>query len=103
MRYFAFTVSVLKKKFLNEITHLNYERFFKNLYARVKCVDFCCAEMVIGKPKSLHYHGCYSVNKGFKHNKLRVMGYHLYIRPINNLSGWKMYCYKNYKLDEYLF
>ncbi len=76
-----------------DITEKDYDPFFTNLYARVECVEFYCGE--IGKNKILHFHGLITIKRSMFRKKLFMKGYHLQLREVYNLTGWRNYCYKN--------
>ncbi len=89
-RLWAFTVKVLSRKEI--VDEKSYEPFFKVLYQLSEVVTMCGE---VDSKGILHYHGVIRLADNFYRKNLRVKGYHLYLKRINNLLGWIKYCLKN--------
>ncbi len=87
---FGFTVKVLSRP--KGATYDRYRRFFDNLFACVEVICYCGEDDSRG---ILHYHGAIKVKKSFLLKKLRIKGYHLYLKPVYNFKDWSAYCFKN--------
>ncbi len=93
---YCFTVKVTHN--LKKANEGSYKKFFYNLFAKAEVICYC-AEY---SPKEvLHYHGSIKVPKNYYINKLRVSGYHLYLKKCNNFKNWTDYCFKNNLLYSY--
>ncbi len=95
MEQYAFTVKVTQQHSPSDVNSSNYDTFFKNLRNRGITIVLSQSEY---DPKGfLHYHGIIECKRNFYRKKLRIAGYHLYLKEIDDLQGWVAYCLKDVK------
>ncbi len=88
-RFYTFTVKVLYNP--THATRHAYTRFFDHA-RRICCIYNKFPEIT---NDILHYHGIFILQKNFFRYRLRLKGYHLFLKPVNDKDGWITYMKKN--------
>ncbi len=88
--YYAYTVRILRKPKL--ATSHDYDVFFAHINRWVTVWE---KELEM-KNDVIHYHGVISVSPLLYRKKLRLHNFHLFLKRIYDMNGWKQYIVKTH-------